>query len=133
MTIFPEKNKTTPAPAQSNGGSDGNIADVTIQSDVTIRLSYLRGLCQDAKDARADLDNDFPVGAAARRKWIDARSAMADACPELLDHIDGLRAAIEGFMARRADLRPLLYDEFSRAQVALDGHSDANSSVGSSK
>lgn len=84
-------------------------------------LQTLRGLYQQAQEARADLDNDFPVGAVARGKWQDARRAMADACPRLLDHIAALRDALNGFMARRADLRPLLYDEFNAAQRALDG------------
>ena len=86
-------------------------------------LTALRQLHTQAQEARADLDNDFPVGAVARGKWQDARRAMADACPRLLDHIAALREALDGFMARRADLRPLLYDEFSRAQRALDGDS----------
>lgn len=42
----------------------------------------------------------------------------------LLAHIDALRTALDGFMARRADLKPLLYDEFSTAQRVLDGDTD---------
>lgn len=127
-TIFPAENKTAPPLAPRNAESDSNIADVTIQSDVTIAadLTRLRALCQQAETARADLDNDFPVGAVARGKWQDARRAMADACPRLLDHIDDLREALNGFLARRADLRPLLYGEFNRAQRALDGDSPFN-------
>lgn len=126
MTIFPEENKSATDLSPSNAESDCNTADVTIQSDVTSRLASLRQLCQQAEDARADLNNDFPVGAVARGKWQDARRAMADACPALLDHIDALRAALDSFMARRADLRPLLYDEFNKAQRALDGDSPFN-------
>ena len=83
-------------------------------------LAALEALCAQAETARADLDNDFPVGAVARGKWQDARRAMADACPRLLDHISDLREAMSGFLARRDDLRPLLYDEFNRAQRTLD-------------
>ena len=38
-------------------------------------LTALRQLCAQAQEARADLDNDFPVGAVARGKWQDARRA----------------------------------------------------------
>lgn len=175
MTISRQKNKTPHPLAPSNAGSDSNIGDVTIQNDVTItdELAALRALCEQAEAARADLDNDFPVGAVARGKWQEARRGMAEACPRLLDHIaslgiqfdanverlkacehiaegdDGwetlinmcpstvavaalrdhcnaLREALNGFMERRADLRPLLYDEFNRAQRALDGDSPFN-------
>lgn len=111
---------------ECNTTMNSNTGDVTIQNDVTIRLASLRALCQQAETARADLDTDFPVGATARFKWQEARRAMADACPDLLDHIDDLRAALEAFMARRGDLRPLLYGEFNRAQRALDGDSPFN-------
>lgn len=84
-------------------------------------IAKLEAMCAQAAEARADLDNDFPVGAVARGKWQDARRAMADACPALLEHITDLRAVLEGFMARRGDLRPLLYDEFNKAQRVLDG------------
>lgn len=40
---------------------------------------------------------------------------------EAADHIDALREALQAFMVRRGDLRPLLYDEFNKAQMALDG------------
>lgn len=113
MTIFPEDNKAAT-----------NLAPDSAESEpIATRLATLRQLHQQAQDARADLDNDFPVGAVARGKWQDARRAMADACPRLLDHIDDLREALNGFLARRADLRPLLYDEFNKAQRALDGDS----------
>lgn len=91
-TISPAENKTAPTLAPSSAENDGNATlnsnagDVTIQNDVTIRLASLRALCQQAETARADLDNDFPVGAVARSKWQEARRAMADACPDLLDH-----------------------------------------------
>lgn len=87
-------------------------------------LTALRDRVLRAEELRADLDNDFPVGAVARGKWQEDRRAMADACPGLLAHIDALRIALNGFMARRADLKPLLYDEFSTAQRALDGETD---------
>lgn len=66
-------------------------------------LASLRALCLQAEEARADLDNDFPVGAIARGKWQEARRAMADACPRLLDHIEELerRADSDFFDAKR--------------------------------
>lgn len=87
-------------------------------------LTPLRDMVLRAKELYADLDNDFPVGAVARGKWQADRRAMADATPRLLAHIDALRIALDGFMARRGDLRPLLYDEFNTAQRALDGETD---------
>jgi len=36
----------------------------------------------------------------------------------------GFYPVLDGFMARRADLKPLLYDEFSTAQRVLDGDTD---------
>lgn len=86
-------------------------------------LARLKALYLQAEEARADLDTDFPVGAVARGKMQDWRRAIASAGPDLLDHVASLREALEGFMARRGDLRPLLYDEFNRAQRALDGDS----------
>ena len=87
-------------------------------------LTDLRDRVLREKELRADLDTDFPVGAVARGKWQEDRRAMADACPRLLAHIDALHIALNGFMARRADLRPLLYDEFNTAQRVLDGDTD---------
>jgi len=88
-------------------------------------LAALEAMCALAVEARADLDNDFPVGAVARGKWQDARRAMADAAPSLLAHVRDLRGALERFIARQADLRPLLYDEFNEAHRVLNVSSTA--------
>lgn len=53
----------------------------------TEELETVAKFCAQAEAARADLDNDFPVGAVARGKWQEARRAMADAAPALLAHI----------------------------------------------
>lgn len=58
-------------------------------------LADLAKFCAQADAARAELDNDFPVGAAARGKWHEARRAMVDAVPSLLEHIAALTRDLE--------------------------------------
>lgn len=87
-------------------------------------LTDLRDRVLRVKELRADLDTDFPVGAVARGKWQEDRRAMADACPRLLALIDAQRVVLEAFIARQADLKPLLYDEFSKAHYVLAGNTD---------
>ena len=57
-------------------------------------LTALRQLCAQAQEARADLDNDFPVGAVARGKWQDAhrlrtssRNAVQNVGEQLMAYI----------------------------------------------
>jgi len=63
-------------------------------SAVSVDLEALKALHADAEAARADLDNDFPVGAVARGKWQDARRAMADAAPALIARVEELDDAL---------------------------------------
>lgn len=46
-----------------------------------------------AAEARAHLNEDFPVGAKHRATWRDARTELADSVPALLDYIADLQAA----------------------------------------
>ena len=82
-------------------------------------LAKLRAFCLQADEARADLDNDYPVGAVARGKWQEARRAMGEACPSLLEHIRALSDALTQF-AYRDDSGPILLRERSNARELLE-------------
>ena len=88
-------------------------------------LTALRQLCAQAQEARADLDNDFPVGAVARGKWQDARRAMADACPRLLAHIEDCHEAVDDFCEIRVHV-VLLLAIIRDANISLPPHDAAH-------
>lgn len=82
-------------------------------------LDALAKFCAQAEEARSDLDTDFPVGAVARGKYHEARRAMANACPDLIAHVEALRDALTSF-AYRDDLGPILLRERSNARELLE-------------
>lgn len=75
--IFPAKNKPAPALAPSNGESDGNIAGVTIQSDVTIDFNELDRLRERSDAALVWLQEREPMCCTLFKDAADARSARA--------------------------------------------------------
>lgn len=76
-------------------------------------LARLAQFCVQADIARADLDNDFPVGGEARTKFREARSAMADAVPSLIASLKEARAE-----RRRANFKDYA-KVFTEANAAL--------------